>query len=104
MIDELVADIAESGWLFNNCYQVDADLWRVNLRRPDGKGDWFTDWATGGTFAEALAECMEKLATAEFTEERPIGYSKEVAKAAQPKVDLLQALGLKKSKFDDRRM
>ncbi len=93
MLDELIAEIAEAGWLFNNCYQIDADLWRVNLRRPDGEGDWFSDWAIGPTFTEALEECMSKLAEAKFTESQIQAFSQ--AKPA-PKTNLLQALGLAK--------
>src|SRR6266702_957167 len=93
MLDELIAEIASQGWLLNNCYQIDTDLWRVNLRRPTGDGDYFSDWATGPTFVDALEECMSKLAEAEFAEAKAQTYSQA---KPEPKTNLLQALGLVK--------
>lgn len=101
MIDELLAEIASLGYLLNNCYQVDAALWRVNLRRPDpdDDGDWFTDWAEGPTFEEALEDCLIKMIDAEFAPEPEIRFSGEPVKA---KVSLLQTLGLGRPKIERR--
>jgi hypothetical protein len=101
MLDPLLSDVAEAGWLFNNCYQQDNGTWRTNLRRPNGKGDWFTDWAIGETLEDALTECMNKLATAEYKEELEIKYVTEKPSdlPVKPKLNprtLLQALGLAK--------
>lgn len=95
MIDDLLAELASLGWLLNNCYQVDADLWRVNLRRPDPTtaGDWFTDWSEGPTFAEALEDCMIKLQDAEFEAEVA---TVAMAEVVGPKLSLSQRLGLTK--------
>lgn len=101
MIDSLLTEIADSGWLFNNCYQIDATLWRVNLRRPADSGDYFTDWATAPTLAEALAECMAKLADAEFEEERQPQVSK--ASGAKPP-SLLAQLGFQRPTINLRRL
>lgn len=101
MIDDLLAEIAGLGWFLNNCYQLDATLWRVNLRRPDpdNDGDWFTDWSEAPTFEEALEDCIIKMRDAEFVVEPEIRFSGEPAK---PKVSLLQTLGLCRPKIERR--
>ena len=96
MLDELLADIAGSGWLLNNCYQIDATLWRVNLRRPIDGGDYFSDWAEGETFTDALEACMSKLSKAEFVEAHIQAYGVEPAKPKLRPQSLLQSLGLAK--------
>jgi hypothetical protein len=86
VIDELLADLATQGWLVNNCYQPDADLWRISLRRPAPDGDWFSDWAEGATMEDALTECMSKLLDAKFTKDEPVRHSVESSRSL---VDLL---------------
>ena len=76
-MDELITSILDRGWLFNNCYQVDAGLWRVNLRRPDGEGDWFTDWAEASSLQQALETCLDKMEQAEWIEASPIVLGKD---------------------------
>ena len=88
MIDELLLDLANQGWLINNCYQSDPGLWRISLRRPTPEGDWFTEWAEGNTMEDALTECMSKLLDAKFTESEPIRASIESPR------DLIAILGL----------
>ncbi len=104
MIDNLLSELALNGWLFNNCYQVDATLWRVNLRRPAPDGDYFSDWAEGETFAEALETCIAKLAEAEFTEAHIQAFGFEPAKSKLNTKSLLQSLGLTKSQPFTRRV
>lgn len=88
-LDATFTDLATRGWLVNNLYQEEPNRWRVNLRRPEGTGDWFTDWAYGETLEDALEECMSKLNDAEFTHEP------ETTHAAVPKAcSLAEALGL----------
>lgn len=92
MIDDLLTEIAEAGWLVSNLYQLDGGLWRVNLRRPDTDGDYCTDWFEAPTLAEALAECMAKLHEAEWF------ANTQTTVSAAPKSEtpsLLQALGFK---------
>jgi hypothetical protein len=98
MIDDLIAEIASLGWFLNNCYQADATLWRVNLRRPDpaNDGDWFTDWAEAPTFAEALELCIVKMAEAEFAETPPVVFAKD--RTPTQSSGLLAKLGLGKPK------
>lgn len=92
MIDDLLTEIAEAGWLVSNLYQLDSNLWRVNLRRPDIDGDYCTDWAEAPTLASALAECMDKLHEAEWFPERQTTVSAAPKPEAQ---SFLQALGFK---------
>lgn len=89
-MDELLTDLATQGWLMNNCYQTDARLWRVSLRRPTPDGDWFSDWAEGDTLEDALCECMSKLQDATFAESTPISAFIEAP------INLLQAIGFAK--------
>lgn len=91
MLEDLLTEIAESGWLFNNCYQADAGLWRVNLRRQDNDGVWFTEWSEAPTFTEAVQDAMEKLVEAEFVENRLIAHAIDTSK-----ISLLASLGLLK--------
>lgn len=105
-MEQLLEDIAESGWLFNNCYQVDSALWRVSLRRPDGSGDWFSDWAEGPTLASALTDCMAKLADAEWEESHQPkaihGAIPDNSTLERSAKSLLARLGLAKPKIERR--
>lgn len=93
MIDTLLTELAEAGWLLNNCYQVDAALWRVSLRKPFGDGgEWYSSWAEGPTLLEALEDCMMKLNDAEFVEAQEITFG---ASLPEPKISLSQRLGLR---------
>jgi hypothetical protein len=97
LTDDLLRSIASLGWFLNNCHQLDDGTFRVNLRRPDGSGDWFTDWSYGPTFAEALEDCFDKMLTAEFEAERETSSSIDTTKP----LGLLEQLGLKQ-KFERR--
>lgn len=60
------------GWLYNNCYQHDNGSWRVNLRCPVDSGDYFTDWAEGETFEDAVEEAIGKIQYRELVKDKPI--------------------------------
>jgi hypothetical protein len=97
MVDLLLAEIASNDWLLNNCYQVDVSLWRVSLRKPTNDGGVFcSSWAEGATLEEALEECMSKLAEAEFSEDIPQSFTREIEAAKVGGQSLLMALGLRK--------
>lgn len=96
----ILDDLAALGWLFNNCYQHDDGSWRVNLRRLDPNGDWFTDWATGPTFASALEDCMSKLHDAEF---EPTPATNGIIDKSKPK-SFLDAIGLQTKTNVERRI
>lgn len=88
-LEALLTDLAALGWRFNNCYQTDNDLWRINLRRPTPSGAWFTDWAEAETFVDAITECMSKLLDAEFHEDT------EVQGTIEPTKSLVELLGIR---------
>ena len=99
MISTLLADLATDGWLINNCYQSDATLWRLNLRRPDPSGEStsFTSWVEAPTFLEALEEAMSSYATAESFPDPTITFTTDLT-PPPPKPSaqsLLSLLGLK---------
>lgn len=91
MTDTLFSELSDSGWLLNNLYQLDDGSWRCNLRRPDGLGDYFTDWAEGPTLEAALASAMGKFASAEYIEAHAITFAIDKSKPVNP---LLSLLGL----------
>ena len=95
-LQEMIDEIAASGWLFNNCYQYDAGLWRINLRRPDGDGGWFTDWVEAPSLAEGLEACMDKLAQAEYFANQEQSHS--IDKTKPDNRTFLETLGLLKPK------
>lgn len=95
-LDEIIQEIAQQGWLFNNCYQYDAGLWRINLRRPDANGGWYTDWVEAPTLKDGLELCMEKLAEAEYVEDRAQSHSIDTSTPTTR--SFLEGLGLLKPK------
>lgn len=100
MIQELLTEIAVSGWLINNLYQVDGGLWRASLRKPDGEGDWFTTWAEASTIEDVLYDAFGLTESAEFAHTPTVGVS-----ISTMPTDLLSRLGLtRKTPFTDRRL
>jgi len=95
-------DIANFGWLVNNLYQVDAGLWRCNLRKPDATGDWFTNWAEAATLEDVLYEALFLTEAAEFTHTPESRITIDRSEAPS----LLAKLGLtrKPTPFTDRRL
>lgn len=72
-LEELLAEISESGWMVNNLFQLDNGRWQANLR----KGQWFTDYGKGDTPHKALNMAMDKLGSAEEAPpERPAAVYK----------------------------
>jgi len=100
MIDELLAEIAERGWLINNLYQIDGGLWRANLRQPVPNGDWFTTLTEGPTAYDALMESFHSCAEFTHTPETHATIDRTEAPS------LLAKLGLtrKPTPFTDRRV
>lgn len=68
MIESLLAEAAETGWLINNLYQLDTGEWRCNFRRDD----FFTDFATEATCAGALSAALDLLDTATYHKPPPM--------------------------------
>lgn len=86
MLEQFINFLLDEGWLFNNCYQNDAGIWRVNLRRPSGNGDYFTGWAESPSFLGALQACASKIEDATFHEEKKAVFS--VTETQPKKADL----------------
>lgn len=99
-LDDLFAEISARGWLFNNLYHVNRDdespLWRANLRRPDGNGDWFTHFAKGPDLATVLETCITEMEHAEYIANQPQTFAIDTTPPPEGK-SLLDALGLAKS-------
>lgn len=60
-MNELLAEIADRGFLVNNLFQLDDGSWQCNLRSPD---HLFTDWSRGPTPIIALSLALDAIATA----------------------------------------
>ena len=56
-VEELLPGIAADGYLVNNLFQRDAELWQANLRR----GDACAAFAMGYSPAEALQAAWERM-------------------------------------------
>jgi hypothetical protein len=73
MLEDLLAEITDRGWLVNNLFQRADGLWQANLR----SATHHTDWGVALTPADALSIAMNLIDTAEETETRPILSSEE---------------------------
>ena len=60
-MNELLAEIADRGFLVNNLFQLDTGEWQCNLRSPD---HMFTNWSRGPTPIIALSLALDAIATA----------------------------------------
>jgi len=66
-VDNLLREIAASGFLLNNLFQLTDGTWRANLRKrgvartPGALGDWQHEYCDGETPEEALAGAVSKL-------------------------------------------
>lgn len=66
MIDPLLTECAERGWLLNNLFQLDNGTWQCNLRTATH----FTAYGRGFDATMALGAAMDCIENAqEFTEE-----------------------------------
>ncbi len=66
-VDNLLREIAASGFLLNNLFQLTDETWRANLRKrgvartPGALGDWQHEYCDGATREEALIKVVAKL-------------------------------------------
>lgn len=66
-VDNLLREIAASGFLLNNLFQLTDGTWRANLRKrgvartPGALGDWQHEYCDGETPEKALAGAVAKL-------------------------------------------
>lgn len=71
MIESLLAEIADAGWLLSNLFQLDSGLWQANLR----SATHCTDYGRGFTPAEALEAAIDQMASASETTKPTQSYS-----------------------------
>lgn len=102
-IEELLAELAEFGYLVNNCFQHEDGTWQANFRRPDHNkdGDWFTSFGIGPTALAALTESFEQIVKSEFYPNKSINIAQQgtvIEAAPKEAINLLQLIGLDKPK------
>lgn len=71
--DEILAEIAESGWLINNLFQLSDGTWRANLRTEE----YVTHFGEGPTPAIALDEALVSVNSALKIHQPAITHSVE---------------------------
>lgn len=96
MIEDLLNDLSSLGWTISWAFQYAPSEWRMSIIREEDlgseQGSYISHCAFAPTFAEALEDCMSKMAEAEFEPRKPISWGKE---PAATKIDLVSALGLR---------
>lgn len=98
MIEDLLADLAASGWKLSWAFQFAPNHWRVCITHEhywngyDQPDYHYTDCADAPSFAEALEDAMAKRNDAIFVEGAKVEY------ALEPQQSLAKALGLDKPK------
>jgi hypothetical protein len=109
MIEDLLSDLASSGWTLSWAFQYAPSEWRVSIIHQDDIGrQWdqpsiyLSHCASAPTFAEALEDAMLRRNEAEFMQGHDNTYG-GMALAPAP-TNLLQALGLVKPMKIDRRI
>jgi hypothetical protein len=93
-IESILSEIAESGWLVNNLFQLSDGSWRANLRNEN----MVTYFGEGPTPAIALDEAIINLPSAIPIRQQSATYSIE-----KP-INILETLGLKSKPVSRRRI
>lgn len=107
MIESLLAELDTFGWTISWAFQFAPDHWRMSITKIsywngyDQPDYYVTHCADAASFAEALEDCMSKLADAEFVEGAKVDHSNEPTPKPQ---NLLLALGLLKPIKIERRI
>jgi hypothetical protein len=93
MIEDLLTDLAASGWTISWAYQWGPSHWRMSIIREEdvgeAQGTYLTHCVDAPSFAEALEDCMSKLAEAEFEPKATQNFTIEAPKASL--ADLISA-------------
>lgn len=96
MIDDLLAELASSGWTISWAFQFAPDHWRMSIIRQADvgaeQGTYISHCAFASTFAGALEDCLANRAEAEWiAEQKSLG----VIDKTKPSTKLdLASLGL----------
>lgn len=98
MLDELLAELASSGWTISWAFQYAPSEWRMTIIRYADvgaeQGTYTTHCAIASTFASALEDCLANRAEAEFVaEQRSLGIINKTKPLSPNKIDL-KKLGL----------
>lgn len=109
MLEELLAELASSGWTISWAFQFAPDHWRMSIIRQTDvgaeQGTYTTHCAIAPTFAGALEDCLANRNEAEFiAEQRSLGLIDKSKPLSLDKLDL-KKLGLvtrKQSKVERR--
>lgn len=96
MIEELLAELASSGWTISWAFQYAPDEWRMSIIRCADvgaeQGTYVTHCAIASTFAGALEDCLANRNEAEWVAEQ---HSLGIIDKSKPSTKLdLKALGL----------
>ncbi len=101
MIEDLLSDLAASGWKLSWAFQFSPNHWRVTITRDDywngcdQPAYHYSDCADAPSFAEALEDAMAKRNEAIFVESSPTVCSNEPGHLdSNPQFDLVTAMGL----------
>lgn len=71
MIDSLLSEIADRGWLVSNLFQLAPNLWQANLRTETHH----TGWGTGPTPELALSAALDEIENAIPTFTPEVSYT-----------------------------
>lgn len=98
MVEELLAELASSGWTISWAFQYAPDEWRMSIIRCADvgaeQGTYTTHCAIASTFAGALEDCLANRNEAEFVaEQRSLGLIDKTKPLSLDKLDL-KKLGL----------
>lgn len=98
MLEELLAELASSGWTISWAFQYAPNEWRMSICREADvgaeQGTYVTHCAIASTFAGALEDCLANRNEAEFVaEQRSLGLIDKTKPLSFDKLDL-KKLGL----------
>lgn len=86
MLEDLLSELSDRGWLVSNLFQRPDGTWQANLRTATHH----TDFGLGLTAFDALAAAMDRIETAELTPIHPILSSVESRKSIADLIAKLQ--------------
>lgn len=105
MIDDLLADLASSGWTISWAFQYAPSEWRMSIIREADvgaeQGTYISHCAFAPSFESVLEDCLAKRNDAEFTPTESPTWS--IDTTPEPKLDL-SLLGLRPKVKIERRI
>ncbi len=93
MIEDLLSELDTLGWTISWAYQFSLGHWRMSIIRHEDVGEdqgtYLTHCVDAPTFAEALEDCMSKMAEAEWEPKQEQSYSMTTRSATIDLSDLI---------------